>query len=767
MQAQNQAGASRTVDFLRGLRVVELGDSVVSASAGLYLRGFGAEVTKVRHGPPLAERLSAAGQKTPTAYLLRFLDEGKRAIDDPPEDELKRLLERADVVICDIDGQPPPLLRRENVDQYSQTVEALNRGAWVTVSPFGLSGPYRDYRGGELVYLASGGHLAYTRSPTDGSPMKWGGWQGSLVTGDVAGLAALQAYDWRRRDGATVHFEVSAQEALIATGLRLHNAEVFFGPPRSLTGGLPGAPRSVPALSMGVQECKDGFVHISAVELRTRALLLRAIGEPSWADEIVEGNPWAERAAEIHERLRAWTLARTRYECAAELQAQGVPTTPLNSPAQLLRSLQLRARGFFGDGEVRDLPGPTLLRPFGPAPGRDGARQGISSLRVVDLSQVLGPPLAGSWIGAMGADVVKVEDTSREDLQRRIGPFADGEPGPERGGWYAETNFSKKGVLLDLETDAGRGALARLLATSDVVLENTTLTRAKRIGIEPDSYLASGPARLFLSSTGFGRTGPLAAYRTFGVQLEAYGGLMDSTRDRSGALARYNISWADMVTGIYLAGLMASFALSEREERLWADVCMAEVVGRHLAGHLLAAGGGGDDGDEGAWINHLYPFAPHGAYRCGDGDDWLAIAVLTQAEWQSLKEALGGPPELEEASFATPALRYERRDELDAVLEALLRGHDATALFHALQRRGVPAAPAWGAPALADEPHLSERRYFAELTHAVWGRRRVDGLPWRPAGGGPLPIAPAATLGQHNAEVLGPLGALEAARTAG
>jgi len=191
MQAEDQPEASRTIDFLRGLRVVELGDSVVSASAGLYLRGFGAEVTKVRHGPPLAERLGAAGQKTPTAYLLRFLDEGKRAIDDPPEDELKRLLERADVVICDIDGQPPPLLRRENVDQYSQTVEALNRGAWVTVSPFGLSGPYRDYRGGELVYLASGGHLAYTRSPTDGSPMKWGGWQGSLVTGDVAGRTAV------------------------------------------------------------------------------------------------------------------------------------------------------------------------------------------------------------------------------------------------------------------------------------------------------------------------------------------------------------------------------------------------------------------------------------------------------------------------------------------------------------------------------------------------------------------------------------------------
>jgi len=84
-----------------------------------------------------------------------------------------------------------------------------------------------------------------------------------------------------------------------------------------------------------------------------------------------------------------------------------------------------------------------------------------------------------------------------------------------------------------------------------------------------------------------------------------------------------------------------------------------------------------------------------------------------------------------------------------------------------VERESAPRNSIVAAPALADEPHLSERRYFAELTHAVWGRRRVDGLPWRPAGGGPLPIAPAATLGQHNAEVLGPLGALEAARTAG
>ena len=746
------------VDWLRDLRAVELGDTIATAAAGQYLRSLGVEVVTARHGAPLAQRLQAADE-TPTAHLLRFLAQGKTVRDAASDAETLRLIEQADIVICDRDGQLPPLLRRQTADEFTALVPTLNRRAWVTIAAFGLSGPYRDYRGGELVYLAAGGHLAYTRSPEDGSPLKWGGFQGSIVTGEVAGLAALHAYDLAQ-DGTPVHFEVSAQEAMLATGLRLHHGEVFFGTPRNLTEGAGSAGgRRDGRVSMALQECRDGYVHISAVEARTWANLVTAIGRPEWVDEIVKAGLWAERAADIRDQLRRWAQALTKEEAASHLQAHGVPATPLNGPADLLRSPQFAERGFFqadaAQGTV--IAGPALVSDLGRPGARDGARRSVSSLRVIDLSQVLGPPLAAAWIGALGAEVIKIEDPQREDLQRRIGPFVDGEPGPERGGWFAETNFSKKSVLIETETDAGRAALAGLMATADVVIENMTATRARRIGAEPASFLASGPGRLFLSSTGFGRRGPLADYRTFGVQLEAYGGLMDATRDRSGAVARYNISWADMVTGVYLTGLMAAFALSDRSRRLSVDVSMAEVVARHLAGHLLAAAAGADAREE---PNRIHPFAPGGVYRCGGGDDWLALAVGTQDEWQALKAALGSPQALEDASLVTPEGRWQHRDELDALLEDLLRGQDATRLFHALQRRGVPASPAWGAPALALDPHLAERRYYAELTHPVWGTRRIDGLPWRPAGGGPLPITPAPTIGQHNAELLPALPAI-------
>lgn len=740
------------MDWLQGLSVLELGDTLATAAAGQYLRSLGAEVLSARAGEPLAARLHAAGN-SPTACLLRFLAEGKQTQEASTEARLRRLLEGADVVICDRDGVLPPPLRRLKAEEFLAAVAGLNRRAWVTLSPFGLSGPYRDYRGGELVYLAAGGHLAYTRSPADGTPLRWGGCQGSIVAGEVAALAALHAYDLAQ-GGEPVHLEVSAQEALLATGLRLHHAEVFFGPPRNLTEGAGSAGgRRDNRISMTLAPCRDGLVHISAVEPRTWRNLVGAIGRPEWAAEIVDAGLWAERSGDVRRQLDAWAQQLTKEEAAARLQAAGVPAAPVNVPADVLASPQLAERGFFrADGEGGLQLGPPVVVSERGRPGpRPGARRSVSSLRVIDLSHVLGPPLAGSWIGALGAQVIKVEDPQREDLQRRVGPFADGEPGPERGGWFAATNFCKKSVAIETETEAGRQALAALMADADVVLENMTATRARRIGALPDAFLAEGPGRLFISSTGFGRSGPFAAYRTFGVQLEAYGGLMDATRDRAGNVARYNISWADMVTGIYLAGLMAAFALSDRAGRYYLDVSMAEVVARHIAGNLLAAAGGQCAREE---PNRIYPFAPSGVYRCRGEDAWIALAVSSDGEWRALREALGKPLALTDAALASAEGRWQRREELDALLEDLLREHDAEALFHTLQGRGVAACPVWGAPALTSDVHLAARGYYQELSHPVWGRRCVDGLPWRPAGGGPLPITPAPTVGQHNAELL-------------
>jgi crotonobetainyl-CoA:carnitine CoA-transferase CaiB-like acyl-CoA transferase len=726
--------------ILRGLRVVEFGGGIAAAAAGALMAQLGAEVRRIDRVSARPTPSIARGQ-TQRDRLIALLGRGKPVTDvvDPYTEEAFELARDADIVFAEPSsdsrwGRPGWL------DRYREAVRGRNRSSWVTISPFGLEGELREMRGGELTAVASGGMAYYLRSGS-GRPMKPAGFSTSITSGHFAALAGLHGL--LRRDGGEgpSHLDLSVQDSVVATGVFLECSHLLFDCSREGGSANYAAP-------VGFIECSDGLVWIVVLESHQWAGCVRALGSPDWATAIETAEQRHENSEMIRGRLNEWAAQLSARECADRLQRQGVPATTVNSSADLLNSLGVDVRQDFFDAVAGGGRVPGI--PVSVAPRSERAAQASppprARHRVAELGQVMVAPLATAWLGAMGVDVVKVEDPARLDVYRRAGPFVDGKPDPETGAYFAFTNHSKRSHAMDLTGEAGTRRLHDFLLSADAVVTNLSRHRMTQLGVVPDALDAADDP-FVLSSGGFGRDTSHSSYRAYGLNIQAAGGVLNLTRDRDGQPRNFGTSWADPLTSVWIAIVTIGQLRRPRNERQHVDISMVEAVAGHFAEYFSEVS---STGKETVTLeNRMDHAAPHGIYRCENEDEWLAISIETDDEWSALVSVLGNPEHLAAERFRTSAGRHEFEDELDELLDATVRDHARGALFAAAQAQGVDCSPVWGARDLISLPHLRERNLFQELRHPAWGTRRVLGLPWRIVDVGSIPITAAPLLGQH------------------
>jgi crotonobetainyl-CoA:carnitine CoA-transferase CaiB-like acyl-CoA transferase len=724
--------------FLRGVRVLELGDGVAGASATAILAGLGAEVVTVTV-PGSALRRARPALADGPSLLAASLDAAKTVADQRDRDDPGGF----DVVVCDRVAAAPPNVPASLPD-YLAHVAARNPGVWVTISAAGLSGPDRDVRGTELTVAAMGGLLSAVTDPSTGQPLKLAGQQALRSAGQVAALAACHGLDLRRRR-PTVHLDVSAQEAVIATGPVLRVVHALL----NCTGDAGARRYGAPA---GFYPCADGIIRISAMENHQWEGLVRAFGAPAWTEPFATTQARTEHAEEIDTRLASLTAAMTKRACEELLQAHGVPATAMNSPAELLAASHFEARGCWHRVSVGDRAA-TVMGP--PAPYADGrtaapepsAASGLAGLRVLEAGHVLAVPLAGALLGAMGADVTKLEDPDRLDMYRRRGPYIDSTPGIERAAYFAFVNHSKRSQSVSLDEPPP----AALLDGSDVVIENYGPGRARRLGLDAAGLGQRRPQLLALSSSGFGHTGPWSSYRAYAYNLQTACGLGYLTRTSDGSPAEIDMAWADLISGFAVATVVAAWAVGPAG-RVGAslDFSMAEVITARFNEYLAAASCAVADHDQ---TNEVYPYAPCGVYPTTDG--WLALSVETDAGWLHTRRVLGRPEGLDDERFGTAAGRFDARQSLDRAVAELTAGHASAVLAADLQAAGVSAAAVATPDTLIADAHLAARQFFAPVAHPEWGERRLIGLPWRIAAEPPFPLRPPPLLDAVDARVEG------------
>jgi crotonobetainyl-CoA:carnitine CoA-transferase CaiB-like acyl-CoA transferase len=738
------AGPENPVRFLNGLSVLEVGDGVASASAGAILALLGAAVTTVVD-PAAAYRCSRPwlADDGPTGFLGPLLQAdkvvaqlGEATVDDleaivASHRDAARAAEEAHIVIVDrVGGAPYGIAELHDADAYSSWVEELNDAAWVTVSAFGLSGPRRQDVATELTVSAVSGLLGSARDAATGLPLKLAGHQALLSAGQAAALASCHAVDLAG-SGRPTHMDLSAQEAAIATGPMLALAQALLDAGRVAGANRYGAPA-------GFYACRDGLIRISAMEDHQWRGVVKAMGSPEWAEQFALSDARVDGAAEIDVRVGEWAKELIKSDAEALLQAEGVPATALNSPSEIISSPQLEFRHALRTLEVSDgLTAKAVGLPFKAVPSKADPEEGsrrrsLQGLRVLEAGRVLAIPLAGAILGALGAKVTKLEDLSHIDMYRRRAPFVSGEPGINRAAYFAMVNHSKTNLVTDLHRDTGE--LETLLSETDVVIENFGRRRADSLGLSAYALAASDRPVLGLSSSGFGYEGPYKSYRVYAYNLQTSCGLIYLTRTAAGEPAQMDMAWADLICGYGVATIVAAWAVGPRgNDSMGIDFAMAELVSFRFNEFLAAASVDPGSDDRVDRANEVSPFAPNGVYRVRNG--WIAMSVGSDQSFARLCAALGSPVSLADDRFTTAAARFDARVDLDAALGAELADLGVADLTSRLRGTGICCEGIIAPADLITDAHLVDRGFFSTVEHPEWGRRRVIGIPWRPAGG--------------------------------
>jgi crotonobetainyl-CoA:carnitine CoA-transferase CaiB-like acyl-CoA transferase len=371
----------------------------------------------------------------------------------------------------------------------------------------------------------------------------------------------------------------------------------------------------------------------------------------------------------------------------------------------------------------------------------------LAGLRVLDVTSSLAGPYCTEILGALGADVVKVERPDGGDDTRTWGPpFVDGV-----GAMFLCANASKRSVALRLSDPAGLEALLRLADRADVFVQSLRPGLAERRGFGYEALHGRNPRLVYCSIGSFGRVGPLRDQPGYDPLMQAIGGIVSVTGEPDRPGVRAGASLVDQSTGLW-AALAILAALRERDrtgEGRLVDVSLYEttlaLLPYHLTGYLATGETPGRHGT-------AYPaIVPYQVFATRDGE--LMIAVANDRLFGALCDALGLPALAAEERFATNPARVRHRDELVRLLEERLREEPTAHWLERLTASGVPAAPVQDVAQVAAHEQTRALGILQDL-----GAYATVALPVSVEGERVLHRSPAPALGEHTAEVLAEVG---------
>ena len=368
-------------------------------------------------------------------------------------------------------------------------------------------------------------------------------------------------------------------------------------------------------------------------------------------------------------------------------------------------------------------------------------RRPLTGVRVIDFSWVGAGSYATKILADLGAEVIKIESTKKVDGIRLSPPFAGGQSGVNRSGYFADRNTSKRSMLLNLKEPAAVDIALRLIAQAELVCNNFSAGVMERLGLGYETVAQVNPRIIYLSMSMNGDSGPERHARGYGAMMSAITGLHHLSGIPGLAPAGTGTNYPDHIPnpGHAAFAVLAALRHSRRTgqgQRI--DMAQTEAMLATLGPELLDWTANGHDREplgnsgEGLYWQDVLPTA-------GD-DDWIAISAPTSREWDALLATLG----LAAGSSREHALG-------DVTVAVAARGNRE--LAEALQAAGVPAAPVLSPPEVIADAQLTHREHWRILDHPEMGRTLYNGQPFRFARHEVQPTTPAPLLGQHTDEI--------------
>ena len=798
---------------LAGLRVVELPslDPIPYFAAAFGAKLFadlGATVIKVEPPEGALERSrgpfkdGVANREAGGLHL--YLNSGKLGVtvDFDSADagaKLGDLLAAADILL---NPNRASVCDRLGVD-YQSVLARFPRIVVVSMAWFGIDSPYRNLRGADLIAAAMS-TVAYATpfnqvtDPPSQPPLKPAGRQADYLTGYTAFDAAMTAVFDRERTGRGQHVDANqflAMVNMVRPEIGVHSHEAPGAPyfQRLVTRGKLALPYVAP--------CRDGWISFTGWPERFWPRAKKVMGYPAWTEDERFATMAGRliNAAALETAQGAWLMQHDKKEIFELAQSEKIPCFPVNSPAEVAANQQYRARRYFvtaasAEAGAVTMPGaPFILSATPWRVGRAAPRLGehdreifkahakaatdrsdasepragsasrrlpFEGLRVADFGWIFALPLATTWLGVLGADVIRIESARSPDLVRLLSG-TEGVVGVNRSGMFNAINYSKRSVALDL-TNPKAGAIARRLVTmGDIVTENFGAGTMARFGLDYENLARLRPGLVMISGTSLGQTGPLSNTIGYGPNNQAFAGMCHLTGYPGGVPSGLGGTWPDFAVGMAIIAALQTALYHQRRsgDGQYIDLSMGEVVTAMLPEAMLEyLMNGVDSGPIGNRDPHI---APHGIFPMKGADEWVAIAIATDREFEVLCAVLGAPRLAADPRYRTIAERLRNVDALEREIAALTRGRERDELVAALRDRDLAAGPVYNIEALLGDPAVRASGMLMKLEHPVGGNRQVPGLPVRFGSIAPEYRA-APMLGEHTDEVLGGLLGLEA-----
>ncbi len=754
--------------LLSPYRVLELATGP-GALCGRILADLGAEVVKLEpiEGDPMRTQAPIAGGSGVSFQWFNARKSGA-AVDfqDPRmQRRIRESLAEFDVLI---DGNSPGWLLDHGLDPEKLMAEHPHL-VITSVSHFGQTGPYRDWAGSSLVDFALAGSLLRAGLP-DHAPTAPPYLLPYAIAGITAASATVAALWQRNRTGNGDWIDCATIEAIQAQA-------DWSVPGYSTTGHM--AKRAGCGPLFRLYPADDGWVRVINLSAKQWRAVKSWLGNPPE----LEGPEWENplyRAAHLDVQDRVFSKhfkGRTKVELFQDGQEHGVGIVPVYNPAEVMEDAHFRARGTFVPFRLLD---DTIVRapwgfvrmsdetpgPLPSAPDLDANNLGILSghrerqapvggegaplagIRVIEVGSGAVAPEITRVLGVLGADVIKLESKGQLDFMRLQGPNIESSSG------WTSSNRNKRSVVVDMKNPEGRAVAQALARAADIIVENNTAGVMDRLGVGYADVARENPRIVYVSSQAFGATGPAAGYGGFGPTNQAI----------SSTTYLWNHPDVEVPEGVqaihpdHLLGRMGSMAAIAALDEMkrtgkgrhidlgqaeFAMACIGEafIESDASASPVIARG------------NESPLGVPHGVFPCAGPDEWIAVTIETDEQWQRLVEVVKEDSWKDEA-LASRECRLEQRDLIEAQLGAWTSQMPGVQLMRLLQSAGVPAAVLYSTIQVLADVHFAERGYFETVTHPVLGTLRMEGVPYKSRNMQLVAAQRAPLFGEHTSDVL-------------
>jgi crotonobetainyl-CoA:carnitine CoA-transferase CaiB-like acyl-CoA transferase len=294
------------------------------------------------------------------------------------------------------------------------------------------------------------------------------------------------------------------------------------------------------------------------------------------------------------------------------------------------------------------------------------------------------------------------------------------------GGPFTKLNRNKLSLGLRLDTETGRRIFLELVSVSDVVVENFRPRVMRNLNLSYEEIRPANPDIVMCSMPGYGADGPYADFPAFGSTAESMSGVDSLLGYEPGRPIQSGMSYADPISALNQVGVVMTYLrrrrASGRGQHI--DLALADspvcMIGEYLVANSATSHVPGDRG------NKHPDYAPHGAYRAQGDDNWVAIAVTNDDEWQALCSVISDE-RLGDSRFSKLNERKRHEEKIDAVISDWTGNRDAVDIMTLLQEAGVRAGRVANNQELLSDRHLAARDFFVELNEVDTGPRRYDG----------------------------------------